>query len=222
MFASKKWRRLVGSAWAIQPSRHMLSKGSSWSGIRVARCHAWGQVTKTVSRVRNAVAYTSSCRSGRIRSMVGSGVARGNGVGPCSSASTASAAAAGLVAQHTSVPRARPRTRRVAVEPGAIGVRSRFSSGGSKLENRDLTPDGVSRRERSTGARLAIASIAMSPLHCGSVRIVEEKLVAVEILDHEHSVAPLAVLDRNAAAFELGAQRVERCDGRLVRLGLDV
>src|SRR3954470_5596396 len=83
-----------------------------------------------------------------------------------------------IVAQHTSVPRARPRTRRVAVEPGTIGVRSRFSSrdslailgsdldliDDSKIENRDLTPDGVSRRERATGARFAIASIAMSPL----------------------------------------------------------
>src|SRR5882672_2841795 len=54
------------------------------------------------------------------------------------------------------------------------------------------------------------------------VRIVEEKLVAVEILDHQQLVAPAAVLDRKAAGFELGAQRVERHDRGLVRLGLDV
>ena len=37
------------------------------------------------------------------------------------------------------------------------------------------------------------------------VRIGEEKLVAVEILDHQQLVAPAAVLDRNASGFELGA-----------------
>ena len=51
------------------------------------------------------------------------------------------------------------------------------------------------------------------------VRIVEEKLVAVGILDHEQPVAPAAVFDGNAAGFELGAQRVERRDRSLVRLG---
>jgi len=46
--------------------------------------------------------------------------------------------------------------------------------------------------------------------------------VAVEILDHQPPVAPVAVLDRKAAGFELGAQRVESCDRGLARLGLDV
>ena len=50
------------------------------------------------------------------------------------------------------------------------------------------------------------------------VRIGEEKLVAVEILDHEQLVAPAAVLDGNATGFELGAQRVERRDGGFARL----
>ena len=40
------------------------------------------------------------------------------------------------------------------------------------------------------------------------VRIREEKLVAVEILDDQDPVAPLAFLDRNAAGFELGAQPI--------------
>jgi hypothetical protein len=35
------------------------------------------------------------------------------------------------------------------------------------------------------------------------LRIVEEELVAVEILDHEQPVAPVAVLDGSAAGFEL-------------------
>ncbi len=50
----------------------------------------------------------------------------------------------------------------------------------------------------------------------------EEKLVAVEILDHQQPVGPVAILDRKAAGFELGAQCVERRDRGLVRLGLDV
>src|SRR5687767_7368817 len=54
------------------------------------------------------------------------------------------------------------------------------------------------------------------------VRIVEEELVAVEILDHQQPVAPVAVLDRNAAGLELGAQRIECRDRRFARLGLDV
>jgi len=33
------------------------------------------------------------------------------------------------------------------------------------------------------------------------VRIVEEKLVAIEIHDHQQPVAPVAVLDRNAAGL---------------------
>jgi hypothetical protein len=54
------------------------------------------------------------------------------------------------------------------------------------------------------------------------VRIGEEKLVAVEILDHQHPVAPVAVPDGNAAGFELGAQRINRRDLGLVRRWLDV
>lgn len=54
------------------------------------------------------------------------------------------------------------------------------------------------------------------------VRIVEEKLVAVQILDDQQPITPLAILDRNAVGFELGAQRIERGDGDLVRLRLNV
>src|SRR5207249_5883233 len=85
--------------------------------------------------------------------------------------------------------------------------------------------DSVARR---TDTRLSAAGLASPttrrllrvPLRL--VRIGEEKLVAVEILDHQQPVAPAAVLDRNAAGFELGAQRVERRDRGLARLRLDV
>src|SRR2546426_976582 len=62
-----------------------------------------------------------------------------------------------------------------------------------------------------------------APLSLGwLVRIVEEKLIAIEILDDQQPVAPEAVLDRDAAGFELGAQRVEPHDLGLARLRLDV
>src|SRR3954468_15029935 len=54
------------------------------------------------------------------------------------------------------------------------------------------------------------------------VRVIEEKLVAVEILDNQQPVAPAAILHRSAAGFEFGAQGVERCHRRVVGLRLDI
>jgi hypothetical protein len=54
------------------------------------------------------------------------------------------------------------------------------------------------------------------------VRIVEEELIAVGIIDHQEPVAPGTLLDRNALGLEFGAQRVQRGDRGLARLWLDV
>src|SRR5271155_4225841 len=54
------------------------------------------------------------------------------------------------------------------------------------------------------------------------VRIVEEELIAVEIIDHQEPVAPQTLLDRNALGLEFRAQRVQRGDRGLARLRLDV
>ena len=53
-----------------------------------------------------------------------------------------------------------------------------------------------------------------------AVRIVEEELIAVRIIDHQQPVAPPTLLDRCAPALELCAQRVQRSDRGLVRLRL--
>src|SRR5262245_59092723 len=65
---------------------------------------------------------------------------------------------------------------------------------------------GPTQDEGSIAAILGDCYITTARL----VRIVEEKLVAVGILDHQQPVAPVPVLDRSAAALELDAQRVER------------
>src|SRR5258708_5160671 len=54
------------------------------------------------------------------------------------------------------------------------------------------------------------------------VRIVEEELIAVGIIDHQEPVTPPAVLDRSALGFELSPQRIEGRDRGLVGLRLDV
>src|ERR1700730_14668492 len=57
---------------------------------------------------------------------------------------------------------------------------------------------------------------------CSLVRIVEEELIAVGIIDHQEPVAPRTLLDRNALSLEFPAQRVQRGDRGLARLRLDV
>src|SRR6266436_8785411 len=54
------------------------------------------------------------------------------------------------------------------------------------------------------------------------VRIVEEELIAVGIIDHQEPVAPRILLDRNALGLEFRAQRVQRGDSALAPLLLDV
>src|SRR5271154_6119441 len=54
---------------------------------------------------------------------------------------------------------------------------------------------------------------------CSLVRVVEEELIAVGIIDHQETVAPRTFLDRNALGLEFRAQRVQRGDLRL-RLGV--
>src|SRR5437899_3771871 len=54
------------------------------------------------------------------------------------------------------------------------------------------------------------------------VRIVEEELIAVGIIDHQEPVAPPAFLDRSALAFEISPQRIEGRHRGLVGLRLDV
>src|SRR5277367_920858 len=49
----------------------------------------------------------------------------------------------------------------------------------------------------------------------GLLRVVEEKLIAVGIIDHQQPVAPRAFLDLYALGFEFRAQRVQRGDLRL-------
>src|SRR5258708_24247675 len=57
---------------------------------------------------------------------------------------------------------------------------------------------------------------------CSLVRIVEEELIAVEIIDHQKPVAPRTLLDRNAPGLEFCAQRVQCGDCALARRRLDV
>src|SRR5882672_3880265 len=54
---------------------------------------------------------------------------------------------------------------------------------------------------------------------CSLVRIVEEELIAVGIIDHQKAVAPRTLLNRNVLGLEFRAQRVQRGDLRL-RLGV--
>src|SRR5579871_3917541 len=54
------------------------------------------------------------------------------------------------------------------------------------------------------------------------VWIVEKKLIAVEIIDHQEPVAPRTLLERNALGLEFGAQCVHRGACGLRCRGLDV
>src|SRR5271163_2816966 len=54
---------------------------------------------------------------------------------------------------------------------------------------------------------------------CSLVRVVEEELIAVGIIDHQETVAPRTFLDRNALGLEFRAQRIQSGD---LRLRLDV
>src|SRR2546429_5700378 len=57
---------------------------------------------------------------------------------------------------------------------------------------------------------------------CSLVRIVEEELIAVGIIDYQEPVSPRTLLDRNALGFEFRAQRVQRSDRALGRRWLDI
>src|SRR5271165_2656512 len=65
------------------------------------------------------------------------------------------------------------------------------------------------------------SSLTIFP-ECSLVRIVEEELIAVGIIDHQKPVAPRTLLDRNALGLEFRAQRVQRSDCGLARRRLDV
>src|ERR1700677_334321 len=53
-------------------------------------------------------------------------------------------------------------------------------------------------------------------------RIVEEELIAVEIIDHQKAVAPRTLLDRNALCLKFCAQRIQRGDCGLTARRLHV
>src|ERR1700733_11181298 len=57
---------------------------------------------------------------------------------------------------------------------------------------------------------------------CSLSRIVEEELISIEIIDHQKSVTPPTLLDRNPFGLEFYAKRVQRGDRRLLRRRLDV
>src|SRR6266404_50487 len=57
---------------------------------------------------------------------------------------------------------------------------------------------------------------------CSLVRIVEEELIAVGIIDYQEPVSPRTLLDRNALGLEFRAQRIQRGDRSLSRCWLDV
>ena len=65
------------------------------------------------------------------------------------------------------------------------------------------------RRRRRAAPRSSVTFDAPFGIHARLVRIREGKLGAVEILDDQDPVTSLALLDRNAAGFELGAQRID-------------
>jgi hypothetical protein len=46
-------------------------------------------------------------------------------------------------------------------------------------------------------------------------RVVEEELIAIGVIDHQETIAPLTFLDRNALGLEFRAQRVQSGDLRL-------
>lgn len=53
------------------------------------------------------------------------------------------------------------------------------------------------------------ANLRRAP-RCRLLRIAEEQLVAVRVIDHKEPVTPLAILDRNLLGFELRAPRIQR------------
>src|SRR6266481_5690988 len=75
-------------------------------------------------------------------------------------------------------------------------------------------------RTRTSHARLRFISKSLAGYSL--VRIVEEELIAVGIVDHQEPVAPPAVLDRSAPGFEFCPQRIEGRDRGLMGLRLDV
>src|ERR1700682_3890704 len=72
------------------------------------------------------------------------------------------------------------------------------------------------------GAPRPLPFISSNLAGCSLVRIVEEELIAVGIVDHQEPVAPRTLLDRNALGLEFRAQRVQRSDRALARRRLDV
>src|ERR1700683_554073 len=53
-------------------------------------------------------------------------------------------------------------------------------------------------------------------------RVVQEKLIAVGIINHQEAVAPRTLLDRDALGLEFRAQHVQRGHSGLARLRLGV
>src|SRR6185437_9709083 len=69
---------------------------------------------------------------------------------------------------------------------------------------------------------VSLHCIVNSLAGCSLVRIVEEKLISVGIIDHQKAVAPPAVLDWSAQGFEFSPQRFQGRDRGLAGLWLDV
>src|SRR5579863_1635284 len=121
-------------------------------------------------------------------------------------------------------------TRGVRSGPGAGGYSSRVSArsspGGATGYTRvSRRPGGIVDGERQ------ICSVGHARLNsvagCSLGRVVEEELIAIRIIDHQKTVAPRTLLDRNAFGLEFRAQRVQhrdllgdRCLARLP-LGVD-
>jgi len=75
------------------------------------------------------------------------------------------------------------------------------------------------KKLRHVGEAGPLLSIAVTLARWGLGRIVEEELIAIGIIDHQKSITPRTLLDRNAIGLEFCAQRVQRGDLRL-RLGV--
>jgi hypothetical protein len=71
-------------------------------------------------------------------------------------------------------------------------------------------------------AIISLHCISNNLVGCSLVRIVEEELIAVGIIDNQKPVAPPAVLDRSAFGFEFSPQRIQGRDRGLLGLRLDV
>src|SRR5665811_1126458 len=57
---------------------------------------------------------------------------------------------------------------------------------------------------------------------CSLVRIVEEELIAVEVIDYQKPVAPPTLRDQNSLGLKFRTQRVQRGDRAPARRRLDV